>query len=434
MKIPPKLFIALLLSLSFSLPVLAQVDKVLVHKDKDGFSLKVGGEKFIINGMNWDYFPIGTTYTYSLWTQSDEVIREALDKEMALLKNMGVNTIRVYTGIPPRWIEYIHTRYGIYTMLNHSFGRYGLNVGGVWKPNTEYSDPQVRELLIKEVEEMAQTYKGTPGLLMFLLGNENNYGLFWDGAETEDIPMEDRKSTLRARPMYKLFNDATLKIKGIDDKHPVAICNGDLLFLDIIAEECKDIDILGINAYRGISFTNLFERVSKEYGKPLMFTEFGADAYNTITHEEDQYSQAWYLLGNWKEIYANAAGMGGYGNSLGGFTFQFSDGWWKHGQTTDLDIQDSHASWSNGGYLNDYREGENNMNEEWFGICAKGPSNAQGIYSLYPRTAYYALQEAHRFNPYASGVGQDALNRHFQGIELVNAGLIARGDKAALET
>ncbi|MBE0642368.1 MAG: hypothetical protein IH599_10050, partial [Bacteroidales bacterium] len=159
MKIPPKLFISLLLSLSFALPVLAQVDKVLVHKDKDGFSLKVGGEKFIINGMNWDYFPIGKTYTYSLWTQPEDVIKEALDHEMSLLKHMGVNTIRVYTCIPPKWIEYIHTQYGIYTMLNHSFGRYGLNVGGVWEPNTEYSDPRVREILIQEVNEMAKTYK-----------------------------------------------------------------------------------------------------------------------------------------------------------------------------------------------------------------------------------------------------------------------------------
>ncbi|HRZ77691.1 MAG TPA: glycoside hydrolase family 2 TIM barrel-domain containing protein, partial [Bacteroidales bacterium] len=362
------------------------------------------------------------------------MVKEALDKEMALLKEMGVNAIRVYTGIPPRWIEYIHSRYGIYTMLNHSFGRYGLNVGGVWKPNTEYSDPQVRELLIKEAEEMARTYKGTPGLLLFLLGNENNYGLFWDGAETEDIPMEDRKSTLRAKPMYQLFNDAALKIKGIDDQHPVALCNGDLLFLDIIAQECKDVDILGVNSYRGISFTDLYARVSKECSKPVMLTEFGADAFNALTFEEDQASQASYLLGNWKEIYAHAAGMGGLGNSIGGFTFQFSDGWWKHGQTSDLDIQDHHASWSNGGYLHDYVEGENNMNEEWFGICAKGPSNAKGIYSLYPRTAYYVLKEVHRYHPYAQGAGQETLNQHFGGIGLVNAALMARSDKAALET
>jgi hypothetical protein len=97
----------------------------------------------MINGMNWDYYPIGTNYTYSLWNQSDDVIKAALDSEMGLLKNMGVNVIRQYTGIPAKWIEYIYENYGIYTMLNHTFGRYGLTINGVWVLNTEYSN-QVR--------------------------------------------------------------------------------------------------------------------------------------------------------------------------------------------------------------------------------------------------------------------------------------------------
>ena len=117
----------------------------------------------------------------------------------ALLKNMGVNTIRVYSGIPKKWIEYIYTNYGIYTMLNHTFGRYGLTLNGAWVPNTEYSDAKTRELLLKEIKEMVAEYKDTKVCLLFLLGNENNYGLFWDGAETENIPVEDRKSTTPCR-------------------------------------------------------------------------------------------------------------------------------------------------------------------------------------------------------------------------------------------
>ena len=42
----------------------------------------------MINGMNWDYFPIGTNYSYSLWTQPESVIQQALDDEMSLLKNI----------------------------------------------------------------------------------------------------------------------------------------------------------------------------------------------------------------------------------------------------------------------------------------------------------------------------------------------------------
>jgi len=424
------IFLLTLFSCSFS--SFSQADKVLVDKKQDGLKLKVNGQDLIVNGMNWDYFPIGTNFNYSLWKQPEQVIQKALDDEMGLLKNMGVNTIRVYTGIPKKWIEYIHTNYGIYTMLNHSFGRYGLTLNGAWVANTEYSDAATQKALLKETKEMVEEYKNTKGLLLFLLGNENNYGLFWDGAETEDIPMEDRKSTVRAESMYKLFNEATAAMKAIDPSHPVAICNGDLLFLNIIAKECPAVDILGVNVYRGISFGDLYERVKKEYGKPVLLTEFGSDAFNAVANEEDQNAQAKLLKGNWKEIYENAAGMGKSGNSLGGFTFQFSDGWWKFGQTKNLDLHDSNASWSNGGYIFDYVKGENNMNEEWFGICAKGPTNSNGTYQLYPRAAYYLLKDLHKFNPLTPGNSTEKLYQHFGNFEIMDAALRARADKAAL--
>jgi beta-galactosidase/beta-glucuronidase len=273
--------ILLLTLLIYSSSIYSQADKVEVVKSSSGFKLKVNGKDFIINGMNWDYYPIGTNYSYSLWKQSDEVIMAALDAEMGLLKNMGVNTIRQYTGIQSKWITYIYQKYGIYTMINHSFGRYGLTLNGTWVPNTEYSNALTQQTLLKETKELVAEYKNTPGLLMFLLGNENNYGLFWDGAESENIPLEDRRSTVRAKDMYKLFNDAVVEMKKIDKAHPIAICNGDLLFLDIIAKECKAVDIIGTNMYRGVSFTDAFQKVKEKLDMPLMFTEFGADSFNT---------------------------------------------------------------------------------------------------------------------------------------------------------
>jgi hypothetical protein len=304
---------------------------------------------------------------------------------------------------------------------------------------TDYRDPRTKALLLSEVSELAETYKNTPGLLMFLLGNENNYGLFWAGAETEDFPDEEEQRDFigesRGRPMYQLMNDAAKQMKAIDGSHPVAICNGDLLFMEIIAEECKDVDIYGTNMYRGVSFGDAFQRVKDEFNKPIMFTEFGADAFNAANNAEDQESQAYYMVGNWKEIYENAAGLGKANNSIGGFTFQFSDGWWKYGQTKNLDVHDNNASWSNGGYSRDIvTEGDNNMNEEWFGICAKGPNNERGLYELFPRAAYYALKQAHSLNPYADGVSAQSVESYFSNIQLMDAVIQARGDKAALVT
>ena len=420
-----------------SLLLNAQSQNVSVVNDQNGSKLLVNNQAFMINGMNWDYFPIGENFNYSLWNQPDNIIKSALDAEMGLLKNMGVNTVRMYTGVQPKWIQYIYENYGIYTMLNHAFGRYGLTIDGNWVAVTDYSHKPTQDLLMSEATALAEAYRNTPGLLLYLLGNENNYGLFWAGAETEDFPDDDEEKAFigetRGRPMYKLMNDAAIAMKSIDATHPVAICNGDVLFIDIIAEECKNVDIYGTNTYRGVSFGDMFDEVRTKLDMPVMFTEFGADAFNAIENQEDQESQAYYMVGNWKEIYQNAAGLGLADNSIGGFTFQFSDGWWKFGQTKNLDVHDNNASWGNGGYDRDFIEGENNMNEEWFGICAKGPTNPFGLYTLYPRAAYYALKEAHSYNPFIAGSSVESVESHFNNIQLSEAMLKARGDKAALE-
>lgn len=428
-----KNIIRVFLLLLLAAPIWAQQKKVSVVNDQSGSRLIVNGKPFMVNGMNWDYFPIGTNYSYSLWSQSDDVIKAALDQEMPLLKNMGVNAIRQHIDIKPKWIKYIYEQYGIYTMLYDSFGRYGLTVNGVWMPNTDYSNPKVQATLLEEAKRLVREYNNTPGLLLYLLGNENNYGLFWQGAEAENIPVEDRKSTIQAVHLYKIFNEAAVEMKKMGASCPIAICNGDLLFLDIIAKECKDIDILGINCYRGPSFSDVFSRVKNEYGKPVLFTEFGSDAFNARTQSEAQRDQAEILLQNWTEIYLNAAGVGNNGNSLGGFTFQFSDGWWKFRQNTNLSIHDTNASWSNGGYLFDYAEGENNMNEEWFGICAKGMPDSRGIYEEYPRAAYYVLKDMHQINPYAPNTTTASILNRVAGINIMGSVLSARSDKGALE-
>jgi hypothetical protein len=44
---------------------------------------------------------------------------------------------------------------------------------------------------------------------------------------------------------------------------------------------------LGTNVYRGV-FGDAFKKVKEVLNKPIMFTEFGADAFNVINKSEDQ--------------------------------------------------------------------------------------------------------------------------------------------------
>lgn len=318
-------------------------------------------------------------------------------------------------------------------MVNHPLGRYGLTIDGVWVPITDYSDAKTRAILMAEMEALVEEFDGTPGMLFWLLGNENNYGLEWSSAETEAIPEGERRAA-KARYLYSLFGEVTDMIKSKDPNRPVAMSNGDLQYIDIIAEEIPNLDIFGSNVYRGISARDAFEVVKEKLGIPLIFSEFGADAFNAKTMQEDQMTQARYLIGQWQEIYEQSHGKGRVGNACGGFTFQFSDGWWKYKQEVNLDIHDINASWPNGGYSEDLVPGENNMNEEWWGICAKGFPDQSGLYNLYPRAAYYALKNAYDLDPYGPTTSLETIRAHFGRITPAGAALEARGDKAALES
>lgn len=409
----------------------AQLPRIEVVSDASGSRLQVDGDDFMVLGMNWDYFPIGTTYSYNFWGQPDDFIQAALDREMSLLKNMGVNAIRVYVGIQPKWVQYIYERYGIFTVLNHAMGRYGVTVNGVFVEQTDYSDPETRALIRGEVEAVVQEFKDVPGVLMYLLGNENNYGLVWSSAETEALP-EGERDAAKARFLYSLFGEVTEAVKAIDPARPVAMANGDLQYIDIIAEEVPGLDVFGANVYRGISFGDLFDEVKEKLGVPVMFTEFGSDVWNAREMQEDQAMQARYLLGQWQEIYEQSAGKGRAGNAIGGLTFQWTDGWWKFGQEDDLDVQNTNASWPNDAYREDFTPGDNNMNEEWWGIVAKGPSDFRGLYELYPRAAFYVLKEAYTLDPYGRGTDLDTIREHFASIDLIDAAAKARADRAAL--
>ncbi len=411
----------------------ATLPEIRVVADKSGERLQVDGHDFMVLGMNWGYMPIGQNYTYSLWVQPDDVIRTALDREMPLLQDMGVNALRQGSDVPPRWVQYIYEKYGIFTVLNHTVGRYGLTLDGTWYPLTDYSDPRVRAALTAEVDAMVDRFRDTPGVLMYLLGNENNYGLSWKSFEIEALP-EGERHAARARFLYSLFGEIIRDVKKRDPGRPVAIANGDVQYIDIIAEECPDLDVFGSNVYRGISARDFFQVVHDKLGKPAMFTEFGSDAFNAVTMREDQAMQAKYLVGQWEEIYEQSAGKGRVGNAIGGLIFQWSDGWWKYKQEERLDIHDTNASWPNAGYPDDYRAGENNMNEEWWGITAKGFPDSRGLYTVYPRAAYYALRDAFRLDAYAKSTDLKAIRDHFGAIRPMGAVLQARGDAAALQT
>ena len=389
---------------------------VELYRDENGWKLVADGEPVYVFGMNWGYVPIGENYSYDFWAHDDEWIKEALAPEMELMAAMGINTIRQYYTTPPRWVQYIYETYGIWTMVNHTTGRYGFDIDGKWVPFIDYSDARTREVVKADTIEKLSKFKDTPGVLFYLLGNENNYGLSWSSFEIEALPKEEQNAA-RAVHLYTLWGELVDELHAIDPNHPVGICNGDLQYIDLIKEHVPNLDILAPNVYRGVSFGDLFDRTVEVLDVPVIFAEFGADAYNARDDKEDHLDQAWYLRGQWQDMYEHSYGKGKSGAALGGYIFQWSDGWWKTGQEYDLDIQNTSATWPNRGYPLDFVEGGNNMNEEWFGIAAKTPPNNQGIYEVQPRSAYYMLKEAFTLHPYEARATPETIARHFGSLK-----------------
>jgi len=395
-KVSGVLTVSLLLSASFSLQA---ADVVTTFKDADGWKLQVNGEDYYVKGVVWSYSPRNTNYTYNLWRESDDFIRKVLDYEFGLMKAAGINTIRSFAMIPPEWVTYIFKEHGIRTVINPLMGRYGYMIGGEWLLNVDYSDELTRSTLKTDMLEYVNQYKNTPGILMFAFGNESNYGLSWSSFEIENLP-EGEQNTAMARYLYSLFNEIVAAGKKMAPNLPLTIVNGDIQYIGLIAELMPDLELLGVNAYRGKSFTGLWADVDQKLDLPVLFFEFGSDAFNAREFQEDQVAQATMLRDQWKEMYNKAAGNGEEGNSIGGFVFEWRDEWWKYLQIENLDKQDTNASWSNQAYMFDWTEGENNMNEEWFGITALGMPNADGVYTARPRAAYDVLSEIWHMDPY----------------------------------
>ncbi len=401
-------------------------DKVEVFKDERGFKLHVNGEDFMVYGMNWAYIPIGENYEFDLWSKPESVIKAALDYEFGLMSEMGINAIRdefdgAEGGMPAKWITYIYENYGVMTVINPVVGRYGYLLDGAYVAPTNYADPRFREAVKRDIITVVEKYRNVPGVLLWMLGNENNYGLYWSSSEIEDLP-QMKQGDARAEFLYSLFGEIVSEIKQRDTNHPVAIANGDLGFLDLIKKHIPNLDIMGANVYRGYSMGDLYERVENELGLPFFSTEMGADAWNARDNREDHLAQAEILRGLWQEIYEQSHGKGRVGNAIGGFTFHWSDGWWKYKQQVDLDVHNTIATWSNGAFPYDYVEGENNVNEEWFGIAAKGRPDGNGLYKLYPRSAYYVLQAGCRLDPYAANTTLERVRQHWTSLKAEELG------------
>jgi hypothetical protein len=372
-------------------------NKVYIKKLKNGhYQLIVDRKSYIIKGVCYSPIPIGANHEYDWW--SDQNKPWLLDGK--LMQEMGVNTVRFYQAHDnpdevKEVIRDLYERYGIRTILG--------NWLGFWEyPCPLYGDKAFQDKVKKEVLEMVNLYKDEPGILMWILGNENNYSCLghvnpWSTDEIDKETDPQKQKAMRSEIYYSYVNELAKEIHQLDPNHPVALGNGELIGLDFAKEFAPDIDLVACIIYRGKTFGNLFKSLKATFDRPILIAEFGADAYDAYLKKEDQNMQAFFLESQWRQIYENLANnKEGAGNCLGGTIFEWTDEWWKHDQNNpdSWKVHDTQSYWSNGSYYFDIKaEGNKNMNEEWFGIVALSEELENGLNKRIPRKAYYVIRE-----------------------------------------
>jgi hypothetical protein len=373
------------------------IKKVEIRKNADGgYAFYVKGKPFLIKGVGYNPVPIGEGYDHDFF--ADENKPWKIDGP--LMQEAGINALRIYNAGEDltqviEFIRYMYENHGIYTAMSDWLG--------LWDyPRANYADSEFREKTKKRILKIVSALKNEPGLLMWILGNENNYTFsgqigFWTSPEIEKIKDPRKKIEKRAQIYYEFVEDIAKAIKEIDTVHPVALGNGEAQFIDTAAKICKNVDLLAIIAYRGKTFGNLFPTIRNTFDKPIVLSEFGCDSYDAYRKVEDQEVQKDFTVAQWEEIYAETVLSGNLsGNVLGGFLFEWTDEWWKHneGYRDDWSIHNTEAGWQQSSYFFDIRAESNlNMNEEWFGIVSISPETESGVNKRLPKKSYYALKE-----------------------------------------
>ncbi len=239
----------------------------IIHKV--GFrKIEVDNQRILLNGK--PIFLKGICYLYDSPVYGVTMKPEQYIPDISLLKEIGVNAIRSHFPFTSRFYDECD-RSGIMLWIETPI--YCIHPADN-KKNTEFSDPLFMELASTMIEEMVIQARNHPSIIIYGLGNECN----------------------AQNPEAKgFFHKLVEEIRQIDNTRLISYA----CLYDNIGSMADLVDVLGINEYWGwydrlynqeensddnkipINLKILddkLEQIKKESNKPILLTEFGADA------------------------------------------------------------------------------------------------------------------------------------------------------------
>jgi hypothetical protein len=281
-------------------------------------TMVVNGELFYMKGICYHPVKIGKTKRSF----------DNLDDDIILMKEAGINTIRVYEPIDDINVLDKLGNAGIKVVI--SFG---------------YNQKGKFDIVSGTFINYVRKYKNHEAILMWELGNEYNYNPQWFGGDINN--------------WYKAMELVSQIIQIEDPDRLVSSAHGDLPSKDAL-NIASSIQVWGMNVYRWDKPASIFSEWQAISDKPMYFAELGADSYmtkatNKYTKGINEQAQA-----DANEIILNEV-LSNYDKNIGSFVFQFTDGLWKAGNPSKQDTGGSAPNSDGTPY-------DGTANEEYWGI------------------------------------------------------------------
>ena len=281
-------------------------------------TMVVNGESFYMKGICYHPVKIGKTKRSF----------DNLDDDLILMKEAGINTIRVYEPIDDINVLDKLADAGIKVVI--SFG---------------YNQKGKFDIVSGTFINYVRKYKSHEAILMWELGNEYNYNPQWFGGDINN--------------WYKAMELVSQIIQIEDPDRLVSSAHGDLPSKDAL-NIASSIQVWGMNVYRWDKPASIFSEWQAISDKPMYFAELGADSYmtkatNKYTKGINEQAQA-----DANEIILNEV-LSNYDKNIGSFVFQFTDGLWKAGNPSKQDTWGSAPNSDGTPY-------DGTANEEYWGI------------------------------------------------------------------
>lgn len=269
----------------------SQVDELSIS----GRKLLVNNTQYIIKGICYHPVPKGSE-NYRNFNN--------LSKDLVLMNEAGINTIRVYEPIDDLDVLDQINAAGIKVIIGFGYDQGGIN-----------------DIVSGTFIDYVKKYMNHNAILMWELGNEYNYHPEWFNGDIKN--------------WYEVMNNAAASIKDVDTNHPVTTAHGDLPE-ELALEIATNIDVWGMNIYRWDNPETIYKEWQEVSDKPMYLSEAGADSFMKIAKDgyeqgENQQAQADANANILDDVFANTDI--GSGVAL----FSFLDGWWKAGNPDQQD-------------------------------------------------------------------------------------------------